>query len=284
MSWSTSQRIAQQPGRRRSRPFRPDQRPRHAAAPRGGSSHRRRSLPPRVDVRGLRGLAARLRRRVLEESPYRPAPRRTTPRRLRPTTTSGRTTRRMSSRSRSRTARTTTGRSSSGEGDPALRHERARRQAAADVRVHAPTRVAARPRSAARSTSSSSQIGSVRPTTSARGSRSRSRIADVVVEETRARPEADRPRPAGWLAATSSTRPSSSASWLKPEIGFDEGLRETVEWYADNRCGGSRSRNGSRSKKPPGVNNHARCQAPDRSFLRATSRSNVVPQSRSLSS
>ena len=95
-------------------------------------------------------------------------------------------------------------------------------------------------------------------------------IADVVVELTgKLRPE-DRSSPTGpaTTAATSSTRPSSSASWVgSRRSASTRGLRETVEWYADEpRRGGSRSRNGSRSKRPPGAKNHVRCQAPDRSF------------------
>ena len=63
------------------------------------------------------------------------------------------------------------------EGDPALRHERARRPAAADVRVDAePARVAPRPRPLPRRSSScSTRTRSARPTTSARASRRRSR-------------------------------------------------------------------------------------------------------------
>ena len=131
-----------------------------------------------------------------------------------------------------------------GEGDPALRHERARRQAAADVRVHAePTRVV-HVRDHCRAIDLVLQSDRVGETynVGSRIEKSIEEIADVVVELDGQeldlkqivpdRPGHDR------RYLLDSSKLERELGW-KPEIGFDEGLRETVEWYAENRVVGA---------------------------------------------
>ena len=140
-------RVAQQPGGHRPGPLLPHERPRHAGSARGVAPHRGGALPPRLDLRGLRRPAARL-GRVVHRGVAVPA---------------ADAVQRVQGRRRPRGARVLRDLGAAdhdhelleqlravpvpGEGDPALRHERARRPAAADVRLDAePARVAARAR------------------------------------------------------------------------------------------------------------------------------------------
>ena len=170
-------RVAQQPRGRRSGPVRAHERPRHAAPARGGAQGRDRALPPHLDVRGLRRPPARLGRVVQRGVAVPPAHavqrveggggplRARLPRDVRAADDDHELLEQLRAVP------------VPGEGDPALRHERARRPAAADVLVDAEqARVAARarplPRDRARPRAAASRA---RRTTSARASRRRSR-------------------------------------------------------------------------------------------------------------
>ena len=125
------------------------------------------------------------------------------------------------------------------EGHPAVHRAGARRPAPAAVRVDPePARVAPRrSTTAGPSRPSSSGAGSARPTTSAAASRRASRRSPTPCSTPSASPQSlkkivpDRPgHDRRYLLDC--TKITKELGW-EPTIGFDEGLAETVRWYAE---------------------------------------------------
>ena len=174
-------RVAQLPRRRRPDAVLPHERPRDADAARRVARGGRRALPPRVDVRGVRRPGARLGRRLHRGLAVSAADavqrveggrRSRRPRLLRDVRAPGDDHELLEQLRRVPVP---------GEGDPALHDQRARRRAAAAVRVDGRTSASGSTSSttARRSTSCCRTAARGRPTTSARRSRRRSRRSRI---------------------------------------------------------------------------------------------------------
>ena len=239
-------RVAQQPRRARSGPVLPHERARHPGAARGapGGSRstasttsrpaRSTATSPLDDARGLH----RGRRRTGPRTPYNASKAGGRPRRARLPRDVRAADHDHELLQQLRAVPVP------GEGDPALRHERARRPAAAALRVdREPARVAPRrSTTAARSSSCSSdgRVGrDIQRRVGRRGERS-SEIADRVLdapgqarvaEDHRARPPRSRPPLSARL-----TEDPSRARLAATRSTSRTACETTVEWYAANRA------------------------------------------------